>query len=139
MVITGKSRSSEKRKAQVAELVDALVSGTSIRKGVQVRVLFWALKNSDNNLYCKVLLEFYFLLLQHYETFQEGVSQKPPFAPPTRLSLFCSCNFWRFLSIERSVIPINSANSGIVIWLFTLMYTRIFPDVFPDVFLIFVA
>jgi hypothetical protein len=28
--------------AQVAELVDALVSGTSIRKDVQVRVLFWA-------------------------------------------------------------------------------------------------
>ena len=29
--------------AQMAELVDALVSGTSIRKYVQVRVLFWAL------------------------------------------------------------------------------------------------
>lgn len=28
--------------AQVAELVDALVSGTSSRKGVQVRFLFWA-------------------------------------------------------------------------------------------------
>jgi hypothetical protein len=28
--------------ARVAELVDALVSGTSIRKGVQVRVLFRA-------------------------------------------------------------------------------------------------
>jgi hypothetical protein len=28
--------------AQVAELVDALVSGTSIREGVQVRVLSWA-------------------------------------------------------------------------------------------------
>jgi hypothetical protein len=28
--------------AQMAELVDALVSGTSIRKYVQVRVLFWA-------------------------------------------------------------------------------------------------
>ncbi len=27
----------------MAELVDALVSGTSIRKYVQVRVLFWAL------------------------------------------------------------------------------------------------
>lgn len=26
----------------MAELVDALVSGTSIRKNVQVRVLFWA-------------------------------------------------------------------------------------------------
>ncbi len=30
--------------AQMAELVDALVSGTSVRKYVQVRVLFWALK-----------------------------------------------------------------------------------------------
>ena len=28
----------------MAELVDALVSGTSIRKNVQVRVLFWAQK-----------------------------------------------------------------------------------------------
>ena len=27
--------------AQMAELVDALVSGTSVRKDVQVRVLFW--------------------------------------------------------------------------------------------------
>ena len=27
----------------MAELVDALVSGTSVRKYVQVRVLFWAL------------------------------------------------------------------------------------------------
>ena len=34
--------------AQMAELVDALVSGTSNRKIVQVRVLFWAqkIKNS---------------------------------------------------------------------------------------------
>ena len=30
-------------KAQMAELVDALVSGTSISNDVQVRVLFWAL------------------------------------------------------------------------------------------------
>ena len=32
------------RIAQMAELVDALVSGTSDRKIVQVRVLFWAQK-----------------------------------------------------------------------------------------------
>ncbi len=32
--------------AQMAELVDALVSGTSIRKYVQVRVLFWAPKKT---------------------------------------------------------------------------------------------
>ncbi len=31
-------------KAQLAELVDALVSGTSIRKDVKVRVLYWAQK-----------------------------------------------------------------------------------------------
>ena len=30
--------------AQMAKLVDALVSGTSVRKDVQVRVLFWAQK-----------------------------------------------------------------------------------------------
>ena len=29
--------------AQMAESVDALVSGTSVRKDVQVRVLFWVL------------------------------------------------------------------------------------------------
>lgn len=28
--------------AQMAELVDALASGASTRKGVEVRVLFWA-------------------------------------------------------------------------------------------------
>ena len=34
-----------KKFAQVAELVDALVSGTSVRKDVQVRVLFWVQQN----------------------------------------------------------------------------------------------
>ncbi len=29
-------------KAQVAELVDALASGASVRKGVEVRVFSWA-------------------------------------------------------------------------------------------------
>ena len=33
--------------AQMAELVDALVSGTSVRKYVQVRVLFWARNESE--------------------------------------------------------------------------------------------
>lgn len=42
--------------AQMAKLVDALVSGTSDRKVVQVRVLFWAPKKSS----CKRLLFFYF-------------------------------------------------------------------------------
>ena len=36
------------RFAQMAELVDALVSGTSFRKRVQVRVLFWAQKKEVN-------------------------------------------------------------------------------------------
>jgi hypothetical protein len=31
----------------MAKLVDALVSGTSFRKDVQVRVLFWAPKDDD--------------------------------------------------------------------------------------------
>lgn len=35
--------------AQMAKLVDALVSGTSDRKVVQVRVLFWAPKKSSCN------------------------------------------------------------------------------------------
>ena len=38
------------RIAQMAELVDALVSGTSDRKIVQVRALFWAQKKTDNRL-----------------------------------------------------------------------------------------
>ncbi len=33
----------------MAELVDALVSGTSDRKVVQVRVLFWAPKVGEHN------------------------------------------------------------------------------------------
>lgn len=40
--------------AQMAELVDALVSGTSTRKGVEVRVLFWAPTIGDGSelLFC---------------------------------------------------------------------------------------
>ncbi len=34
----------EKQNAQMVKSVDTLVSGTSARKGVQVRVLFWAPK-----------------------------------------------------------------------------------------------
>ena len=37
----------------MAELVDALVSGTSIRKDVQVRVLFWAQSLKINALHKK--------------------------------------------------------------------------------------
>ena len=33
----------ERQNAQMVKSVDTLVSGTSARKGVQVRVLFWAL------------------------------------------------------------------------------------------------
>lgn len=38
----------------MAELVDALVSGTSVRKYVQVRVLFWA-QNKNRNTFFIVL------------------------------------------------------------------------------------
>ena len=40
----------------MAELVDALVSGTSVRLDVQVRVLFWAQKGVDYQLlfFCAV-------------------------------------------------------------------------------------
>ena len=38
----------EKANAQMVKSVDTLVSGTSARKGVQVRVLFWALKEVNN-------------------------------------------------------------------------------------------
>lgn len=35
----------------MAKLVDALVSGTSVRKDVQVRVLFWALLFPISNIF----------------------------------------------------------------------------------------
>ncbi len=38
----------EKQNAQMVKSVDTLVSGTSARKGVQVRVLFWALIEYKN-------------------------------------------------------------------------------------------
>jgi len=38
----------EKQNAQMVKSVDTLVSGTSARKGVQVRVLFWALSPALN-------------------------------------------------------------------------------------------
>ena len=37
----------------MAELVDALVSGTSISNDVQVRVLFWALRKSKIKFFIK--------------------------------------------------------------------------------------
>jgi hypothetical protein len=37
----------------MAELVDALVSGTSVSNGVQVRVLFWALFDIGHLVICK--------------------------------------------------------------------------------------
>ena len=36
------------RIAQMAKLVDALVSGTSVSNDVQVRVLFWAQKSAQS-------------------------------------------------------------------------------------------
>jgi hypothetical protein len=43
----------------MAELVDALVSGTSIRKNVQVRVLFWAQNSKNVNIEReKILFEY---------------------------------------------------------------------------------
>ena len=55
--------------AQMVKLVDTLVSGTSERKLVQVRVLFWALKTKiikRNNLKYKLLR---FLLLDIFPAF----------------------------------------------------------------------
>ncbi len=42
--------------AQMAELVDALVSGTSVSNDVQVRVLFWAQKNSGSVCFCYIFV-----------------------------------------------------------------------------------
>ena len=51
------------RKALMAELVDALVSGTSGSNPVQVRVLFGALKkNLCNQSITKIFLFFYFFI-----------------------------------------------------------------------------
>jgi hypothetical protein len=58
-----------RKAAQMAKLVDALVSGTSVSNDVQVRVLFWALlkdkrqKTKDKSKKTKVLLSLYFYLL----------------------------------------------------------------------------
>lgn len=50
------------RKAQVVELVDTLVSGTSVRKDVQVRVLFWVLlqKEIERNVLILICCVFLF-------------------------------------------------------------------------------
>ena len=40
-------RFKRKANAQMVKSVDTLVSGTSARKGVQVRVLFWAPKKTN--------------------------------------------------------------------------------------------
>lgn len=50
------------KNAQVAELVDALVSGTSVRKDVQVRALSRAPKDGESRLFrfnMEVLIEFW--------------------------------------------------------------------------------
>ena len=47
----------------MAELVDALVSGTSVLMNVQVRVLSRAHRNFDNELYISDLSKFLFFVL----------------------------------------------------------------------------
>jgi hypothetical protein len=42
-----------KENAQMAKLVDALCSGRSVRKGVQVRILFWAQKGLVNRRFAR--------------------------------------------------------------------------------------
>ncbi len=44
----------------MAELVDALVSGTSVRMDVQVRVLFWAQIKNKNRYLSMIYDGFYF-------------------------------------------------------------------------------
>ena len=48
----------------MAELVDALVSGTSVCMDVKVRVLSWAQLNQVNPLVIKILLMGFFFLLR---------------------------------------------------------------------------
>ena len=55
-------------KAQMAKLVDALVSGTSVSNDVQVRVLFWALKL----LFLGGFFYFYFISSFFYTIFVEA-------------------------------------------------------------------
>lgn len=88
--------------AQMAKLVDALVSGTSDRKVVQVRVLFWAPKKSS----CSRLLFFILAIQQVYQllnllryTFCRSVqSYLQPFADPPMpaliLFLEVQCILW---------------------------------------------
>ena len=48
----------------MAELVDALVSGTSIRKSVQVRVLFWAQKRKTEKFFAFFIAGLFLMLFQ---------------------------------------------------------------------------
>ena len=45
-------------RAQMAELVDALASGASVRKDVEVRVLFWAPPTLSEHLISLIYLNF---------------------------------------------------------------------------------
>ena len=50
----------ERQNAQMVKSVDTLVSGTSARKGVQVRVLFWALLGKLKPLKINIFSGFFF-------------------------------------------------------------------------------
>ena len=72
--------------AQMAELVDALVSGTSVGNDVQVRVLFWAQHKSSNPPMIKEFGDFYFWGAVASVV---GFDQNIPFRPSGQSKSFC--------------------------------------------------
>ena len=88
--------------AQMAKLVDALVSGTSDRKVVQVRVLFWAPKKSSCNSCSFFILanlsEYSLLNLLRYTFCRSVQSYLQPFADPPMPALILfrevQCILW---------------------------------------------
>jgi hypothetical protein len=63
----------ERQNAQMVKSVDTLVSGTSARKGVQVRVLFWALIKIKNS--CKLIYYSYFFTTSYIITYNNRIIQ----------------------------------------------------------------
>ncbi len=59
-------------------------------------------------------------------------SQRPPFAAPTRFTLFSSFNFDSCFSTARSEIPMIMASSGMVTEPLDCISSMIFPELFPE-------
>jgi hypothetical protein len=84
--------------AQMAKLVDALVSGTSSRKGVQVRVLFWAHIIIQKCINIKVCALFVFVWGYKNLLFLQTLIQLPAYC--ILISVPSLCNMLTSLQIK---------------------------------------